>query len=544
MSAALESVDTLEVIDDVRLNDPVEWHRPATKSGRRALAAVIVANIFAAVWYLTWLLQPSRVGNPYLYGILVLAEAFNITQACGFWWTVAGHRHHHVDPEYPALPTSTTVDVFIPTYSESVEVVEPTIMRAMQLTGADVSVWLLDDGDRPAMEQLAARYGAGYITRDEHSGAKAGNINHALTCTQGDYILVLDCDHVPLTHFLEATLPQFHDEKVAFVQTPQYYANFDQSPIAAGSWSQQAIFFGAILEGKNRHDATFCCGTNVVFRRTALESVGGFPTNSLTEDFELSVRMHEAKWKTRYVSETLASGLGPEDMASYVSQQHRWARGCLSALPRVLKAKLPMRLRLQYLLSSVYFFSGFTVLAYMSLPVLNLVFHVQPLSAITSDQFLVHFAPYYGLCLYSLARAGRGSFKFSAFSLSSASFWIQIHACYRWIFRRPSRFVVTPKEGSDNRQPRAVMPALVVTLILLGSAAYGLTRHITPGVLNNVAFAMMHFSVLVAGLWPALVVGQGKIKAVNESAEVADVVELPEVAIVPQWALVENTDVI
>ena len=231
MSATLSPVEVIEEIDDIRLNEPVEWHKPATKNSRRALAAVIVLNMAAAVWYLTWLMQPERVGNAYLYGLLVAAEAFNIIQAFGFWWTVSGRNKHKGEKvELAALPVTTKVDVFIPTYSESVDIVEPTVMRAVDLTGAEVSVWILDDGSRPEMEELADRYGAGYITRDEHNGAKAGNINHALTKTSGEYVLVLDCDHVPLTHFLEATLPEFNDDKVAFVQTPQYYANFEESP--------------------------------------------------------------------------------------------------------------------------------------------------------------------------------------------------------------------------------------------------------------------------------------------------------------------------
>lgn len=510
MSTVLAPVPAATDEADSRLEAPAEWNRPETDNDRRMLYAVIALSLVASVWYLGWLFQPARVGNPWLYGVLVVAEVFNIAQAVGFWWTVTARRRNVRQDDRTPLSPATVVDVFIPTYSEPVEVVEPTVAAATRMRGASLRVWLLDDGDRPAMAELAARNGIGYITREEHSGAKAGNINHAIGKTNGDYIVVLDCDHVPHPDFLEETLFHFNDDKVSFVQTPQYYANHDESPIAQASFAQQAIFFGAILEGKDRHDATFCCGTNVVFRRKALESVGGFPTNSLTEDFELSIRLHESGWKSRYVSKTLASGLGPEDMASYVSQQHRWARGCLSALPRILRAKLPMRLRFQYLLSSAYFFSGFTVLVYMMLPVTNMVFGVQPLAQTTADQFLLHFAPYYALCLYALARAGRGSFTFSAFALSSASFWIQIHACYRWLFRRPSRFVVTPKQGSAHRQPRAVAPALLVLGVLGVSIAYGLTGAVTAGALNNAAFAAMHMCVLAAGAWPALVAGQGK----------------------------------
>ena len=99
---------------------------------------------------------------------------------------------------------------------------------------------------------------------------------------------------------------------------------------------------GPSARGKDGLGAVFCCGTNVLFRREAFESVGGFPTNSLTEDFELSIVLHERGWRSAYVPDVLARGLGPEDTAAYVSQQQRWARGCLSGLPRALRARLPL----------------------------------------------------------------------------------------------------------------------------------------------------------------------------------------------------------
>src|SRR5262249_2956846 len=167
-------------------------------------------------------------------------------------------------------------------YDEPVSVVEPTVRAATAMTGAEVHVHLLDDGASDAMAAMAARHDAGYLRRGESTGAKAGNINHALARTEAPFVLVLDCDHIPAPRFLEATLGWFADERGAFVQTPQYYANWDHGEIAAAAWAQQALFFGPIARGKDGHDAMFCCGTNVVFRRAALESVGGFPPESLT----------------------------------------------------------------------------------------------------------------------------------------------------------------------------------------------------------------------------------------------------------------------
>lgn len=536
MSTVLEPMHSLVDPSDSRLQKPVDWAPKVTKSNLRQLRLFVALALTATAWYLGWLLQPGRIGNPVLYGLLVVAEVFNIIQAFGFWWTVAGKGRGKAKPARRRAPvsSSTEVDVFIPTYSEPVEVVEATVAAAVAMTGARVKVWILDDGDRPAMEDLADRHGAGYITRDDHSGAKAGNINSALGVTNAPYVLILDCDHVPLPHFLEETLPDFADNEVAFVQTPQYYANFDESPIAGASWSQQAIFFGAIGQGKDRHDAMFCCGTNVVFRRAALESIGGFPTNSLTEDFELSLHMNELGWKATYVDETLAAGLGPEDMASYVSQQHRWARGCLSALPRILRAKLPLRLRAQYLLSSAYFLSGFTVAIYMALPIVAILTGELAFTQTSADQFLIHFAPYYALCLFTLTRAGQGSFSFSAFALASSSFWIQIHAFFKWIFRRPSKFVVTPKQGSSSRQIKAVRPALLALILLIGCCIYGLSQGITPAMMNNVGFAFLHIATLSAGIWPALVKGQGK----RQNGAVIDLTDArkPVLSLVPNEA--------
>jgi cellulose synthase (UDP-forming) len=248
----------------------------------------------------------------------------------------------------------------------------------------------------------------------------------------------------------------------------------------------------------------FCCGTNVLFRRAALEDVGGFPEHSITEDFELSVRLHERGWQSVYVSEVVARGLGPEDMASYVSQQQRWATGCLSALPTVMRARLPWRLRLQYLLSASYFLSGWAVLVYMALPVVRVLTGAQPVAGASADQFLLHFAPYFMAALLMVAWTGAGAYTFAAFSLASSSFWIAVQSTLRLLLRRPHRFVVTPKRGATVRQPRAVWPALVTIAVLVTSALVGLARPLTPAMLNNVSFLCVHVIVLAVGVSPAL----------------------------------------
>jgi cellulose synthase (UDP-forming) len=266
----------------------------------------------------------------------------------------------------------------------------------------------------------------------------------------------------------------------------------------------------------------------MVFRRTALVEAGGFPEHSITEDFELSITLHERGWRTAYMAEVVASGLGPEDMRSYVSQQQRWARGCLAGMRTALRADLPRRQKLQYLLSSMYFLSGWTVVVYLVMPVVRVLTGAQPLAGASADQFVIHFAPYYAAALGMVAVAGAGAFTFAGFALAASCFWIHVRASLLALTGRRGRFVVTPKQGDLRRQPGAVWPALTIVAVLLGTAIYGLLRDSSPATVNNVAFAGFHITILLAGAWPAL--------ARPDAPPAAAVAETPVGADPERWA--------
>lgn len=486
---------------DPRLRRPHWDPLPSGMPVRTRVRIMAALGLPLVVWYLSWLLDPSRIGQPVLYGLLIFAELMNVTQAIGFWWTAANERIRE-----PLAPTrAVSVDVFIPRYNEPLEIVELTVAAAAGLRGHDVRVWLLDDGDSDEMRSLAARQGIGYLRRPVHDHAKAGNVNHALALTDAEHVAIIDCDHVADPDFLQATLGHFElDDRLAFVQTPQYYANGDRPGIAGAAWAQQTLFFGAIARGKDGLGATFCCGTNVVFRRAALEEAGGFPTHSITEDFELTIDLHERGWHTAYLPVVLAAGLGPDDMGSYVTQQLRWARGCLSALPRILRARLPLKLKAQYLLSGLYWTTGWTVLIYMLFPTVTILTGAQPLADLTAPEFLLHFTPYFLIALSTAALAGSGAYTFAALAVGATCFWLHIVASILTLLRRRGSFKVTPKVGVEGSQPRTVLPALVAIAVLIGVAAYGLARQRDAATINNAAFALFHVIVLMTGAWAAL----------------------------------------
>lgn len=486
---------------DPRLR-PVEWAPTLPSRGRLyATRLLVLCNLVFATRYLIWLFHPGRSAQVVLYGLLVGAEAYNLLQGIGFWWTISHLRHREVRT---GTDVNTAVDVFIPTYNEPLEVVEPTVVAAMRLEGAEIRVALLDDGRRPEMEEMARRLGARYIARPGSEGAKAGNINWALHRTDAPFVAILDCDHVPDRTFVRVCLAYFDDADVAFVQTPQYYANWRQGGVAEASWSQQALFFGTIAVGRDQLGAMFCCGTNVVFRRDALDAAGGFSLDSLTEDFELSVRLHEAGWTSRYVPKVLASGLGPEDMASYVTQQMRWARGCLAALPRVITARLPFRLRLQYLLAGAYWLTGWTLMVYMTFPVVRILTGEQPVHVKSAEEFLIHWLPYFAGSMATVAITARGRYTYPAFALMTSIFWVHVVSSLLTVLRRKGSFKVTPKHGSSQRQLRPVIVPLAVAAALGSVALYGLLTDQSPATITNVAFALVHITVLCSGAGLAL----------------------------------------
>jgi len=478
---------------------------PPAPVSRWVTALWIVVGVASLVYYLQWLLRPERVGVAPLYALLVAADLFNAFHALSFWATCARDRRRERRRE--PLPGEPRVDVFVPTVDEPLAIVERTLRAARAMRGARVRVVVLDDGHRPQVRALAARLGIDYLARRDRVGAKAGNLNAALAVTAADgapFFCVFDCDHVPAPHFLERTLPELADPDVAIVQTPQVYGNAGLGPLTAAASEQQALFFGPISRGRDRFGASFCCGTNFVARRDAVVAVGGFPEDSLTEDIVLSADLAARGLRTVYVDEPLAVGLGPEDLPSYVSQQLRWATGCLELLFR--RPRLWLRLgwaqRWQFLVATTYWLSGCTILVYLTLPILRLAFGWQAIGEDAAG-FITHFAPYFLACVVNLGRLSEGMYTFRALALAWSTAWIHLLAALRALVARGLKFRVTPKEGRADLPLRLLAPALVWPSLLVAAALHAAGGGLTPGELNNVTFGAIGATLVATGVWIA-----------------------------------------
>ena len=231
---------------------------------------------------------------------------------------------------------SPLIDVLICTYNEEQRIVERTIIGAIGMDYPSYRVWVLDDGKRPWLAKLCRDLGAGYIARPDNTHAKAGNINHALGVLAElpeppQFVSILDADFVPTERFLSRAMALFHDPDVGVVQTPQHFINPDpiQTNLAvAGTWpDEQRFFFDIVMPAKDAWGCAFCCGTSSIIRFDGLRAIGGFPTDSVTEDYLLTLRLKETGLTTAYLNEPLTFGLAPEGLKEYVTQRGRWCLG-------------------------------------------------------------------------------------------------------------------------------------------------------------------------------------------------------------------------
>jgi cellulose synthase/poly-beta-1,6-N-acetylglucosamine synthase-like glycosyltransferase len=285
--------------------------------------------LVAMVWglgYLTWRVGWSWEGaNPVLFAMLLATEVYGLYALAVLAW-FSWSRPPAVRPE--ATP-GRSVDVYVCTYDEPAEVVMATLAGCRALTYPHTT-YLLDDGRRAEMEELATLAGARYLTRPDNSHAKAGNLNAALPRTEGDLVLVLDADHVPMPDALDALVGYFDDERMAVVQTPHDFFNHDSVQHYVVGRHEQSLFYRVVCPGKDRHGAAYWCGSAALINRNALLEIGGVATETIAEDFHTTIRLLRGGWRTRYHDEVLVQGLAPHDLDGYLLQRDRWARGNLA----------------------------------------------------------------------------------------------------------------------------------------------------------------------------------------------------------------------
>jgi len=484
---------------------PVHQERAVSGFWWRHPLLVQMAAIAALMWgagYLAWRAGWSGAGVPgWLFWPLLGAEAFGWVSLASYAW-LAWHTSNASDPAPAAPANPPVVDIFVTTYDEAVEVVEPTLVGCAAIREPHIT-YLLDDGRREELRELAARYGARYVTRPDNSHAKAGNINHALTVASGELILMLDADHVPMPNILSVTLGYFDDPTVALVQTPHEFSNQDSVQHRGVRRHEQSLFYDVIAPNKDRNNAMFWCGSATLIRRTALLDVGGVLTSTVAEDFHTTIAMHAAGWRTRYHSQPVVQGRAPHDLAAFLLQRARWARGNLGVFrtrenPFWCRG-LRLRQRLNYLASLLHYFSALQRLTLLGVLVTVLVTGLLPMHASVLT-LAVLWAPWTILAFTTTLALGRGTLsKFDSTRFGLMTMGVQLRGVLALLWPRAGRFKVTPKEGIDEGglAVLAMLPLLTVGLVAVAGAT--IARLLTvAGVMSLPALSGLALGVMVA----------------------------------------------
>jgi len=446
------------------------------------LKLISVISLVYFLYYLWWRITHTMNPNALLFSWgLFLAEAFGVFSYFLFAWMT-----RDISPLPSRIPSrdDLKVDIFVPTYNEDVDILEATLVGCRNVRYPH-RTYLLDDGNRREVRDLADRLGAVYLARPTHEHAKAGNINYALKHTDSDFVAILDADMVPQPDYLDRTLGYFEDEQLALIQLPQEFYNQDSIQHSPDSpyWHEQALFFRVIQPGKNRSNSAFWCGSPSVVRRSALEEIGGVATETITEDIHTTVRLHSRGWKTLFVNEPLAYGIAPQTMEAFLLQRLRWAQGTMQLYrskesPLWIRG-LTWRQRLSYLSSFLAYFESFQKLILIFTPVLILTLGIFPMKVGISE-FLIRWLPYFVLNILANQIGGRGVFQyFKTEKYNILKMIVFIESTFTLVWKKPLKFKVTPKSVDPSvyaRETRALRLYMLITGVLAGSMLYGFAQ--------------------------------------------------------------------
>lgn len=386
-----------------------------------------------------------------------------------------------------------SVDIFIPTYNEDLNVVKNTVYASLGIDWPKdkLKIWILDDGGREEFRQFAKDVNVEYVARTTHEHAKAGNINNALKLAKGDLVSIFDCDHVPTRSFLQMTVGWFlKDKKLGVMQTPHHFFSPDPFERNLGRFrktpNEGTLFYGLVQDGNDMWDATFFCGSCAVIRRGPLDEVGGIAVETVTEDAHTSLRLHRRGYTSAYMRIPQAAGLATESLSAHIGQRIRWARGMVQIfrMDNPLFGKgLKWSQRICYANAMLHFLSGVPRLIFLTAPLAFLLLHAY-----------IIYAPALMIALFVLPHMIHASLTNSKIQGKFRhSFWSEIYeTALAWYIAPPTIVaLINPKIGTFNVTAKGGLveeeyvdwvisrPYLYLVILNLVGVAVGIWRHFT-----------------------------------------------------------------
>ena len=503
--------------------------------GRLTTLAMIVLSISASSRYMYWRVTDTVgftnwVDACFGFGLL-LAELYAFLVLLIGYFQTAWPLQRRPVPMPQDVDTWPSVDVFIPTYNEPLEVVKQTVFSAMQMDWPKdrLHVYVLDDGRREEFRDFCEELGVGYLTRDNNAHAKAGNINAALAVTGSDYVAIFDCDHIPTRSFLQICMGWFiRDPKLAMLQTPHHFFSPDPFEKNLDTFhvmpNEGELFYGIVQDGNDLWNAAFFCGSCAIIKRAPLLEVGGVAVETVTEDAHTALKLSRHGYNTAYLELPQAAGLATESLSAHVGQRIRWARG-MAQICRVdnplFGPGLKLGQRLCYFNAMLHFFYGLPRLVFLTAPLAYLFFSAHVFQA-TAAMITAYALPHLMHASITNSRI-QGRFRYS--------FWNEVYeSVLAWYIMRPVLVAfVNPKLGKFNVTAKGgvieqsyfdwsiARPYLILLLLNLLGFVVGIWRMVAVGPSSEV------FSTLVINMvWTAynIILTSASLAVASETRQV------------------------
>jgi cellulose synthase (UDP-forming) len=372
--------------------------------------------------------------------------------------------HAHIVAQWtPVIYPS--VDIFLPICNEQMAVLNNTwthVDRLARRYCGDVTVYVLDDGDSSEAAAMASRFGFHYTVRPNRGWfKKAGNLRHGYAISSSEFIAIFDADFAPREDFLDELLPYMDRfPNLGIVQSPQYFrVERQQTPIARGAGAVQELFYRVVQVSRDRLDGAICVGSCAIYRRQALDDIGGTTLIGHSEDVHTGFDLARAGWGLRYLPILLATGLCPDDSDSFLAQQYRWCSGSMSLLGsgKFWQTKLGLSTRLCYI-------SGFCY--YLHTAVFTFITPLIPITLIMLLPDQVHLRNYfwiapsmiYNFLIFPLWNRAR--FGPEAYMARTLYGWAHVFAV--WDIVRNKRMGWEPTGGSGKKNTDRIWKAVAL----------------------------------------------------------------------------------
>ena len=408
-----------------------------------------------------------------------------------------------------------SVDVFLPSCGEPLEVLNNTFYHVSRIAWRGVkTVYVLDDAASLEARDLAFSYGFRYVVRSNRGWLKkAGNLTHALHISRGEFILVFDADFAPRPDFLYETMPYFDDLGVGIVQTAQYFdvtgEGFTYIQRFAGSL--QEIFFRFIQPARDRHKAAICAGTNLVYRRTAVNAAGGFARVPIGEDVHSGVKLWWAGFETRYLPLCLAKGVAPEDFPALANQQTRWCRSSMLLMieKHFQEAPLTWQQRAAFWAAFLYYMSSAALLVTGPLPMVTMLWFFP--NRVYAHSYLP-MLPAFAATLFIFPAIARG-WRPTIYRVCAINSCCHVYAIWFALKGQVAEWVPTGATKKMGQVPRAVNRILctwiiVVQTLIWSALAYRVYEYGWHRYWATLALACLQLYMLAPLLTPGKGVGR------------------------------------